>query len=96
MYCYRVRKYVGASSAVLGRVDAVVFTAGVGENNSLVREKALEGLDLLGYALDRGANREALEGERDVATADSRVRILVVPTNEELLIARDTYRLASR
>lgn len=96
MYCYRVKKYVGAYTAVLGEVAAVVFTAGVGENSAVVREKTLEGMAPLGYELDSERNREAVGREMDIATENSAIRILVVPTNEELLIARDTYRLASR
>ena len=96
IYCYRVRKYIGAYTAVLGTVHAVVFTAGVGENAPIIRHRILEGLENLGYRLDQAANRAAVGVEADVAAPDSPSRILVVPTNEELMIARDTYRLASR
>jgi acetate kinase len=94
VYCYRIRKYVGAYTAVLGEVHAVVFTAGVGENSFAVRERSLSGLERLGYKLDAERNRQAVRRELDVAAADSPIRILVVPTNEELLIAQDTYELA--
>ena len=96
IYCYRVRKYIGAYSAALGTVHAVVFTAGVGENSPVIRARILDGLGPLGYRLDAGKNAGAVGVQADVATADSPNRILVVPTNEELLIARDTYRLAAR
>ena len=88
VYCYRLRKYIGAYTAVLGRVDAVVFTAGVGENAADVREMALTGLDVLGIELDGEANLARSSQARDIATPSSRVRVLVVPTNEELEIAR--------
>lgn len=90
VYCYRLRKYVGAYTAALGRVDAVVFTAGVGENSAPVRARALAGLEVLGIELDPTANAAAERTARDVATSASRVRVLVVPTNEELEIARQT------
>ncbi len=96
MYCYRVRKYIGAYTAVLGTVHAVVFTAGVGENSAVIRARILKGLGPLGYELDSGKNDQAVGVEADVATSDSSSRILVVPTNEELMIARDTFRLAGR
>jgi len=96
VYCYRVRKYIGAYTAVLGDVSAVVFTAGVGENSPVMRERIVEGLRPLGYRLDGERNRQAVRVAMDVAEADSPIRILVVPTNEELLIARDTYALARR
>jgi acetate kinase len=93
-YAYRIRKYIGAYTAALGRVDALVFTAGVGENSDLVRALVGEGLEPLGYAMDLDANRGLRGREADIATADSRARILVIPTDEELLIARDAYGVA--
>ncbi len=90
MFCYRLRKYIGAYTAVLGRVDALIFTGGIGENASLIREKACERLDSLGFEIDREKNQAVREG--DIATQKSRSRIWVIPTNEEVLIARDTYR----
>jgi acetate kinase len=95
IYCYRIRKYVGAYTAVLGRVDALVFTAGVGENSPPIRERVLAGMEPLGYRLDLERNREAVGRAMDVATADAPIRILALPTDEELLIARDTYRIAA-
>lgn len=90
VYCYRVRSYLGAYTAALGRVDAVVFTAGVGENSAPVRARSLAGLQALGIELDEEANAAPGRGARDVATSGSRVRVLVVPTDEELEIARQT------
>jgi len=96
VYCYRIRKYIGAYAAALGRVDALVFTAGVGENSDVVRGKVTEGLGFLGFALDPEKNRGLRGREADIATPESRARILVVPTAEERLIARDTYALTQR
>lgn len=90
MFCYRLRKYIGAYTAVLGRVDALIFTGGIGENASLIREKSCERLESLGFEIDREKNQAVKEG--DIATQRSKYRIWVIPTNEEVLIARDTYR----
>jgi acetate kinase len=95
IYCYRVRKYIGAYSAALGRVDAVVFTAGVGENSDTVRERIMSDLRNIGYDLDKEKNRGARGMELDIATATSPCRIFIIPTNEELMIARDTYAIAA-
>ena len=94
IYSYRLKKYIGAYTAALGTVSAVVFTAGVGENSPRVRELTLEGLEGLGYKLDRERNANHAGGAGDVAAADSAARVLVIPTDEELLIARDTYALS--
>ncbi len=93
VYCYRIRKYIGAYTAILGRVDAVVFTAGVGENSAPVRARCIAGLDGLGIALDAAANASDSREARDIATVESRVRVLVIPTNEELEIARQAMSL---
>ena len=95
MYCYRIKKYIGAYTAALGTVHAVVFTAGVGENSVTVRERVMANMVNLGYRLDADKNR-AVKGEADVATTNSPIRILVIPTNEELMIAQDTYALAAK
>lgn len=91
VYIHRLRKYVGAYLAVLGRVDAIAFTAGVGENAPSVREDALAGLDGLGIVVDPERNR-AGEGARIVSADGSRTTVLVVPTNEELAIARAAWQ----
>jgi acetate kinase len=93
VYCYRIKKYVGAYVAVLGRLDALVFTAGVGENSPAIRSKVCDGLDGLGLAIDAAKNDWA-KGEVDISVAGARKRVLVVPTNEEKLIATDTFALA--
>ena len=83
-----IRKYVGAYFAVLGSVDAVVFTAGVGQYTPELRAASLAGLELLGIEIDQARNAEPLQGPRAISTDVSRVQVLVVPTNEEWEIAR--------
>ncbi|WP_152393911.1 acetate/propionate family kinase [Paenibacillus guangzhouensis] len=93
MYEYRIRKYIGAYAAAMNGVDVLVFTAGVGENASVLRERLLEQLTFLGIELDKEANLVRSKEPRFISTTNSRVKVLVVPTNEELMIARDTHRL---
>ena len=93
VFCYRIKKYIGAFLAVLGRLDALIFTAGIGENSPYVREQTCAGLDGLGISLDVDKNGAADVRDQDVSRDGSRSRILVVPTNEEKLIALDTYAL---
>jgi acetate kinase len=93
VFCYRIRKYIGAYTAVLGRVHGLVFTGGIGENAPRVREVTCEGLGPIGYELDGQKNQKAISVEADIATAASRARVYVIPTNEEMLIARDAYRI---
>jgi acetate kinase len=88
VYCYRIRKYVGAYYAVLGRVDAVVFTAGVGQHSAEVRAASLSGLDRLGIRVDPGRNQGPVAGPTLVSPDDGEVAVLVVPTNEEWEITR--------
>ncbi|WP_456413708.1 acetate/propionate family kinase [Oceanithermus profundus] len=90
VYCYRIKKYLGAYAAAMGGLDAVAFTAGVGENDPVVRAQALEGLEFLGIELDREAN--ARGGPR-ITREGSRVSAWVIPTDEELAIALDTERV---
>ena len=92
-FAYRIRKYLGAYAAALGGLDAVIFTAGIGENSSTVRRLACQGLEFLGVALDEGLNREAGQGIREIQAPHGRVKLLVVPTNEELAIAEQMVRL---
>lgn len=95
MYAYRIRKYIGAYAAAMNGLDAVVFTAGVGENAVLLRKQVCEGLTFLGLTLDEERNSIRSSEPRTITTADAKVAALVIPTNEELLIARDTYRIVS-
>jgi acetate kinase len=90
VYCYRIRKYVGAYYAVLGTVDAVIFTAGVGEHSPEVRAESLSGLDRLGIEVDPDRNTGPVDGPRVVSPDGAEVAVLVVPTNEEWEIARQT------
>ena len=94
LFTYRVKKYVGSYAAALGGADALVFTAGIGENDADVRESVATGLEYMGAKLDPEKNR-ARSGEpvREISAADSRVKILVIPTNEELVIARETREI---
>jgi acetate kinase len=93
VYCHRIRKYVGAYYAVLGRLDAIVFTAGVGEHDAGVRAQSLAGLERLGIAVDPGRNTAAEPGERSISPHEAEVPVLVIPTDEELEIAAQTLDL---
>jgi acetate kinase len=91
IFCHRLRKYLGAYYVELGRVDAVVFTGGIGENDSEVRRRTCTGLETLGIHLDPVANAARGGGERAIGTAGSPVQVLVIPTNEELEIAQQAF-----
>jgi acetate kinase len=93
VYCYRIKKYVGAYYAALGHVDAIAFTAGVGENAAFVRAQALAGLEELGIAVDAVRNAERSPAARIISPEGSRVAVLVIPTNEELEIAKQALDL---
>ncbi|NLY43895.1 MAG: acetate kinase [Clostridiaceae bacterium] len=92
LFAYSVKKYIGQYAAVMGGVDAVVFTAGIGENNPDMRKRIVEGLEFLGIKIDLEKNN--IKGkEIDISTPDATVKTLVIPTNEELMIALETKRL---
>jgi len=93
MYEYRLRKYIGAYAAAMNGVDVIVFTAGVGENSAIVREKTCENLSYLGVELDKELNKVRSGEPRRISTPNSKVEVLVIPTNEELMIARDTLQI---
>lgn len=93
MYDYRVKKYIGAYAASLNGVDAIVFTGGVGENAEETRKGILKDMDYLGVKLDEGKNQGLHGREQVISTDDSSVKAIVVPTNEELVIASDTYHI---
>lgn len=95
IFCYRLRKYIAAYAGVMGGVDAVIFTGGIGENAAAVRARSLEGLAFMGIALDPAKNAATIGREADVSAEGATVRTLVIPTNEELIIARDTVRLVA-
>ena len=92
LYAYFIKRYIGQYFAVMGGADAIVFTAGVGENSEYMREKCLAGLEPLGIVLDARRNR-LRAGERIISEDRSRVKIMVIPTNEELMIARDVEKI---
>lgn len=92
MFCYQVKRYIGAYAAAMGGVDAIVFTAGVGENDIHTRQQVCAGLEFLGVKLD--ADRNNVRGKAtEISAADSKVKVFLIPTNEELAIAQDTLRL---
>jgi acetate kinase len=92
IFAYNVHKYIGSYAAAMNGVDAIVFTAGLGENSISMREKICHGLEFLGATLDTEANK--VRGKaKEISTSDSKVKIFVIPTNEELVIARDTKML---
>lgn len=92
---YRLKKYIGAYTAILGRLDALIFTAGVGEMSPLIRSKVLDGLEILGLKYDPGKNKLAKtrNKESDISASDSKVKIFVIPTDEELVFVEDVVAL---
>ena len=90
---YRVRKFIGAYMAVLDGVDGIVFTGGIGENGGRMRDRILSGLQHLGIDLDQKKNYSTIEPEREIQNGESILKIFVIPTNEEVAIANDTYQL---
>ena len=93
VFSYRVAKYIGAYAAAMNGVDAIAFTAGIGENTSFVREKIMAYLGYLGIKIDRVTNDKTRGVEALISTADSSVKVCVIPTNEELAICRETVKL---
>ena len=93
MFNYQTKKFVGAYAAAMGGLDCIVFTAGIGENSPNVREGVCEGLEFLGVKLDKAENAKRVDGIHDVSAKGSKVKVLVIPTNEELVIARETAEL---
>ena len=95
-YFYRVKRYSGADAAAMGGIDVLVCTAGVGENQTSMREAACEGLEFMGVKLDKEVNARTRGEEAVISTPDSRVKVVVIPTDEELMIASDTMELVSK
>lgn len=94
MFAARVRKYIGAYMAEMGGADAICFTAGIGENSAMIRRESCEGLEFIGIKLDEKLNNEMIGGKEGLISAkDSKVKVYVIPTNEELILARDTCRV---
>ena len=94
VFTYSCKKYLGAYAAALGGVDCVVFTAGIGEHDGAVRMDIVKDMEYMGIVIDEEKNKNVGDGICEISTPDSRVKVLVIPTNEELVIARDTQRLA--
>lgn len=95
IYHYRIKKYLGAYAAAMGGVDAVIFTGGVGENGWETREKVSEGLEYMGIEFDKERNTKLRGKEAIISKSGSKVTVMVVPTNEELVIAKDTYEIVT-
>ena len=96
MYFYRIKKYIGAYAAAMGGVDVIIFAGGVGENQQDCREAALEGLEFLGVKLDKEVNNKMRGEEAVLSTPDSKVKVLLIPTDEEMMIASDTYEIVKK
>jgi len=94
IFCYRIKKYIGAFTAVLDNVDAVVFAGGIGENSVTIRRQVCSGLSRLGIQIDDEANKMAVGKEADITAMGNKTKVFVIPTNEEAAIAKDTYELA--
>ena len=95
-YFYRVKKYVGAYAAAMGGLDVLVFTAGVGENQSEIRESVCSDMEFMGIKIDKAVNATIHGKEAVISTPDSKVKVVVIPTDEELMIASDTMALVSK
>jgi acetate kinase len=95
IYHYRIKKYIGAYAAAMGGVDVVIFTGGVGENGWETREECCQGLEFMGLSFDAAKNTKLRGKEAIISTDNSRVTVMVVPTNEELVIAQDTFEIVN-
>lgn len=96
VFCYRVKKYIGAYAAVMGGVDAVAFAGGVGENDDYVREFSCKGLEFMGIEIDKSANDGHRSTQKLISKPGSKVQVMVMPTDEELMIATDTYEICCK
>jgi len=96
VFAYRIKKYIGAYSAILGGLDALIFSAGIGENEANIRDRVCQGLEFLGVYLDKKKNRALSKASRFISTESSPAKILVIPTNEEEMIAEETWRVVSK
>ncbi len=96
MYSYRIKKFIGAYCAAMGGMNVIVFTGGIGENDSYTREKACKNMEFLGIRIDKLKNKNARGKEAIISTEDSEVTVMVIPTNEELVIAEDTLEIVSK
>lgn len=96
MFCYRAKKYVGSYVAVLGGVDVLVFTGGIGENVEVVREAICKDMECFGIKIDKSINDQIHGEEKVISTSDSKVKVIIVPTDEEYMIASDTLEIVSK
>ncbi|KPJ68061.1 MAG: acetate kinase [Coxiella sp. DG_40] len=96
IFCYRLAKYIGAYATILGRIDALIFTAGIGENSSYIRAKSIKWLKMLNFSLDSKLNGNHGKGNNGIITSINSNIAIVIPTNEELMIAKDTAMLATK
>ena len=96
MYNYRIKKYVGAYAAALGGVDIIVFTGGVGENQASCREAVCKNMEYMGIKIDDAVNNKIHGEEAVISSDDSKVKVVVIPTDEELMIASDTMDILSK
>ena len=96
MYYYRIKKYVGSYAAALGGLDILIFTGGIGENHAITREIVCKDMEFMGIELDAEKNNAAAGVEGVISTPDSKVTVIVVPTDEEFMIASDTMELVSK
>lgn len=95
VFTYSCKKYVGAYAAAMGGIDCLVFTAGIGEHDAFVRAKVSEGLEFMGVKIDEAKNKDLHDGINDITAEGGKVKVLVIPTNEELVIARDTMAIVN-
>ncbi len=93
VFCYRLKKYIGAYSAAMAGLEAIIFTGGIGENSALVRDRVCSNMEYLGLIIDDVKNKAVDKSERAIEHNDSRIKVLVIPTNEELVIAQDTMKI---
>ena len=96
MYTYRIKKYIGSYAAAMGGIDILIFTGGIGENDDVVRRLSTEDLEFIGIKIDHKLNNGLRKREATINTADSKVKVMIVPTNEELVIAEDTLSIISK
>ena len=92
LYCYRIKKYIGAYYAVLGNLDALIFTAGIGENSPLIRQLSCQGLENLGISIAPEKNENIRGNVAEINSAESKIKVLVIKTDEELKIAQETKK----
>ena len=93
MNAYRIKKYIGSYAAIMNGIDAVIFTAGIGENSSVLRKMICSEMDYLGIELDDNKNKTRSKSINEIQCSTSKVKVLVIPTNEELEIAKQAYAL---